>query len=110
MPDTVPSVSDADFEEAVLSSSRPVLVDFWATWCAPCRMIAPVIEDLATEFSDRVVVRKMDVEANPATQSRLGIMAMPTVMIFKDGQPLERIVGYKASIKRELRRRLQELV
>ncbi|MFZ0214361.1 MAG: thioredoxin [Candidatus Dormiibacterota bacterium] len=110
MPDAVTPVSDAEFDQTVMASSRPVLVDFWATWCAPCRMLAPVIEDLAAEFGDQVVVRTMDVEANPATQGRLGIMSMPTVMIFKDGQPCDRIVGYKASIKRELRARLQELV
>ena len=105
----VASVSDADFQAQVLQSSKPVLVDFWATWCAPCRMIAPVVEELSTELGEKVRVVKMDIDANPQTPSQLGIMSVPTLIIFKDGRPADRTVGYRPNLKADLRQKLESL-
>ncbi|MGH7777049.1 MAG: thioredoxin [Candidatus Dormibacterales bacterium] len=103
-------VSDADFETRVLRSSKPVLVDFWATWCAPCRMIAPIVESLAGEMGDKVEVVKMDIDQNPMTPGRLGILSIPTLIMFKDGRPAERTVGYRPDLKAELRQKLEALI
>jgi len=110
MSEQIPQVTDADFEQEVLRSGQPVLVDFWATWCAPCRMIAPVVEQVAQEMGDRVKVVKMDVDANPQTSIRLGVMSVPTLIIFKDGQAAERTVGYRAGLKIDLTEKLLALV
>jgi thioredoxin 1 len=106
----VAGLTDAEFEPLVRSADRPVLVEFWAPWCAPCRMLSPVVRDLAEEFGDRALMRQVNVDENPQTQSRLGVMSMPTVLIFKDGDPVERVVGYRAGIKDLLRQRLQALL
>ena len=106
----VAPVTDAEFDSKVLASERPVLVDFWATWCAPCRMIAPVVEELANELGGSIDVLKMDVDENPNTAGQLGIMSIPTVMIFKDGKAAERVVGYRPSIKKDLREKLETLI
>ncbi|HLH68037.1 MAG TPA: thioredoxin [Candidatus Dormibacteraeota bacterium] len=106
----VGAVTDAEFETKVLGSDRPVLVDFWATWCAPCRMVAPVVEEVAAHMGDRVRVLKMDVDANPQTPARLGIMSIPTLIIFKDGQPTERMVGYRPNLRSLLEERLEALL
>jgi thioredoxin 1 len=106
----IDSVTDADFDSKVLHSDKPVLVDFWATWCAPCRMIGPVVEALAGELGDRVKVVKMDIDQNPQTPGRLDVMSIPTLIIFKDGKPAERSVGYRPSLKGDLRQKLEALV
>ncbi len=103
----VGEVTDAEFASQVLESERPVLVDFWAEWCGPCRMIAPVVEDLAGELGDKVRFMKMDIDANPTTAMRLGILSIPTLIIFKDGQAVERSSGYHPAIKRDLRQKLE---
>jgi thioredoxin 1 len=97
-------VSDASFAQDVLSSSTPVLVDFWATWCGPCRMVAPVLEELATEKAGQLTVAKLDVDANPETARDFQVVSIPTMILFKDGQPVKRIVGAKgkAALLREL--------
>jgi thioredoxin 1 len=110
MPAAVAELTDAEFEPAVRSADRPLLVEFWAPWCAPCRMLSPVVRDLAEEFGDRALVRQVNVDENPATRTRLGVMSMPTVLIFKDGEPVERVVGYRSGIKDALRQRLQALL
>lgn len=86
-------VTDQDFEKEVLQSSVPVLVDFWAAWCGPCRAIAPVIDELAEEYAGKVKVCKMNVDENPVTPGKFGIRAIPTLIVFKDGQAVETIVG-----------------
>ncbi|HHS97120.1 MAG TPA: thioredoxin [Chloroflexi bacterium] len=88
-------VTDRTFEAEVLKADLPTLVDFWAEWCAPCRMIAPIVEEIATELAGRLKVVKMDVDENPATPGRLGIMGIPTLILFKDGAEVARIVGYR---------------
>ncbi|HEX6547270.1 MAG TPA: thioredoxin [Candidatus Dormibacteraeota bacterium] len=107
---TIPAVTDADFQARVLEADRPVLVDFWATWCAPCRMIAPVVDELSAEFGDRIRILKMDIDANPQTPGQLGIMSVPTVIIFKDGRPAERTVGYRSNLKSDLKLKLDSLL
>ncbi len=86
-------VSDAEFDAAVLEAPVPVLVDFWADWCAPCKAMDPVLEQLAAEFEGRVRIVKLDVAANPATTIRFGVRNMPTMMLFKDGEPTDMRVG-----------------
>jgi thioredoxin 1 len=107
---SIASVTDASFDLEVLQAGQPVLVDFWATWCAPCRMLAPVVEQVALELDGRIMVVKMDIDANPATPGRLGIMSIPTLIIFKDGQPAERTVGYRSNLKGDLKQKLEALL
>lgn len=97
-------VSDSSFSTEVLSSNKPVLVDFWATWCGPCKMVAPVLEEIAGECSDQLTVAKLDVDANPETAQNFQVVSIPTMILFKDGQPVKRIVGAKgkAALLREL--------
>ncbi len=91
--DKIIQVTDADFDEKVLKNDLPVLVDFWAAWCGPCRAIAPVIDQLADEYDGKVVIAKMNVDENPATPGRFGIRAIPTLILFKDGNVVEQITG-----------------
>lgn len=86
-------VNDKNFTAEVLGSDLPVLVDFWATWCGPCRSISPIIEELAKEFSGRVKVTKLNVDENPATPGQYGVRGIPTLILFKDGKILDQIVG-----------------
>jgi len=110
MASTLRAVTDADFESQVLNAGQVVLVDFWADWCAPCRMIAPVVEDLAMELGSQVRFVKMDIDANPDVPSRLGIMSIPTLIIFKDGKAAERAVGYRSNLKTDLKTKLEALL
>jgi len=86
-------VSDADFEQEILKSDMPALVDFWAAWCGPCRAIAPVVEELARDYAGKVKVAKMNVDENAKTPGKYGIRAIPTLIIFKGGQVVEHITG-----------------
>ena len=106
----IQAVTDGEFESAVLKSDVPVLVDFWATWCGPCRMIAPIVEQIRVELGDKVKVVKMDTDENPSTSISLGIRSIPTLIIFKDGKPAERTVGYRPNMKADLKAQLEGLI
>jgi thioredoxin len=86
-------VTDATFKTDVLGSDKTVVVDFWATWCGPCTMIEPILADLAGQWSDRLRVVRIDVDANPDVTRRYGVMSMPTLMLFRDGEPVLRMIG-----------------
>jgi thioredoxin 1 len=97
--------SDATFEAQVVKSTTPVVVDFWAVWCGPCRMIAPVVEELAIEYDGRVTFAKLNVDDNPQVSMKYGIRSIPTLLVFKNGKPIDQIVG--AVPKREVQRRVE---
>ena len=98
------AVTDSNFEQMVLQAETPVLVDFWAPWCRPCLMIAPVLDELAREYDGRLSIMRMDVDQNPKTPTKYGIMSIPTLLIFKEGNPVSHVVGFrpKAELKRNL--------
>jgi thioredoxin 1 len=88
------AVTDQSFESDVLSAGTPVLVDFWAEWCGPCKMIAPIVDEIATEYDGQVSVAKLDADENPNTMQAYGVMGIPTLILFKDGEAVERITGF----------------
>jgi len=104
--DKVIHLTDSDFDAIVFKASVPVLVDFWAAWCGPCRAIAPVIDELASEYDGKAKICKMNVDENPVTPGKFGIRAIPTLIIFKDGKVVEQITGAvgKAAIENVLKR------
>ncbi|HEY6119682.1 MAG TPA: thioredoxin [Pyrinomonadaceae bacterium] len=93
MSEKLREVSDSSFEQEVLKSGKPVLVDFWAEWCAPCRMLTPTVEAVAAQFSDTATVVKLNVDDNPATAGQYGIKGIPTLILFRAGKEVERVVG-----------------
>jgi len=103
-------VTDANFDQDVLKSDKPVLVDFWAVWCGPCRAIAPIVDELAQEYQGKIKIGKMDVDRNSATPMRYNVRGIPTLLIFKDGQVKEQIVGYvpKETLQKALDKALGE--
>ncbi|QIS16872.1 thioredoxin [Nocardia arthritidis] len=98
------TVTDASFADDVLLNEKPVLVDFWADWCGPCKMVAPVLAEIADAYADKLVVAKLDVDANPNTARDYKILSLPTMMLFRGGKPVKQIVGAKgkAALLREL--------
>ncbi len=88
-------ITDQNFDSTVAASAQQVLVDFWASWCAPCKMLKPVIDELATEYEGRVKIAELDVDANPITASKFAVLSIPSLILFRGGKPAERIVGYK---------------
>jgi len=108
MSEFVKEVSDSSFEKDVLGSSKPVLVDFWAQWCTPCRMLAPTVEAVAQQFSDTANVVKLNVDDNPSTAQRYGIKGIPTLILFREGKEVERVVG--ATSKESITRMVEKYV
>jgi thioredoxin 1 len=102
------TIEDANFGEVVLKAKIPVLVDFWAPWCGPCRMVAPVVEELAEEYDGRVSFGKLNVDENPKTASQYGIMSIPTLILFKEGKPVSNIIGFRP--KDELKKSLDTVL
>ena len=105
---TVTPIDDQDFQSAVLESNTPVVVDFWAPWCGPCRMVSPIVEELSHEYGEKVRFTKMNTDDNEATASQFGIWSIPTLVIFKDGKEVNRLVGFapKEQLKRQIDRSL----
>ena len=97
-------ITDRDFEEKVLQSDKPVLIDFWADWCVPCHMVSPVVEEIAQDHSEALRVGKLNIDENPDTPRRYGVLSIPTLIVFKDGQEKARVVGArgKDAILREI--------
>lgn len=93
MSQNIKNVSDASFSEDVLQSGQPVLVDYWAAWCGPCKAIAPILDEIAEQYAGRVTIAKLNVDENPETAAKFGIRGIPTLMLFKDGEPIETKVG-----------------
>ncbi len=98
------AVTDSTFDEMVLKSPDPVLVDFWATWCRPCQMVAPILEQLTQEYSGKLTIAKIDVDQNQQTAAKFHVMSIPAMIIFKNGKPIANIVGFKPKdkLKQEL--------
>jgi thioredoxin 1 len=105
---TIFEVTDSSFDEEILKSSVPVMVDFWAAWCGPCRALAPIVDELATAYSGKLRVAKMDVDKNAATPNRYNVRGIPTLLIFKDGKLQEQIVGYvpKDTIEKAIKKQI----
>lgn len=102
------ATNDSNFDQIVLKAEKPVLVDFWAAWCGPCRMIAPIVDELSNEYDGKISFAKVDVDQNPKTAARYSIMSIPTLLIFKKGEPVSHIVGLRP--KGELKRALDAVL
>jgi len=99
----VKTLTDATFDDEVAKATTPLIVDFWAPWCGPCRMVGPIIDEIAQEHGDKVAIGKLNVDENPGTASKFSVMSIPTIILFKDGEPAKKIIGArsKADFERE---------
>ena len=104
--DKVVIVTDSEFDSTVLQSERPVVLDFWAEWCQPCKMLAPTIEEIAGEYEDKVKIGKLNVDDNPKTATKYGIRGIPTLLFFKDGKVVQQVTGVKS--KAEIKKIIDE--
>ena len=95
MPENITTVDQSSFDKIVLESSKPVLVDFWAPWCGPCRAVAPIVEELAKDYDGKVEFARLNVDEAPFVASKYSIMSIPTIMVFKDGKPIEHVIGFR---------------
>ena len=102
------SIDDSNFDQMVLQAEKPVLIDFWAAWCRPCLMVAPILNELAEEYDGRINFAKLDVDQNPKMPTKYGIMSIPALLIFKNGEPVSQIVGFRP--KEELKRSLDAIL
>ena len=105
---TTKNVTDENFEKEVLKADKPTLVDFWAEWCGPCKMVSPIVEELSNEYNGKVKVAKLDVDSNPQTATNYGIRGIPTLLMFKDGSAVDQIVG--AIPKAQIAERLDKII
>ncbi len=103
MASEVKTLTDATFDDEIGKSTTPMIVDFWAPWCGPCRMVGPIIDEIAQEHGDKVAIGKVNVDENPGIAGKLGIMSIPTIILFKDGEPAKKVIGArsKADFERE---------
>jgi len=101
-------VSDTNWDSEVLGQDKPVLVDFWAPWCGPCRMVGPIVEELADEYAGKVEFRKLNTDDNPRTAAKYGIRSIPTLLVFKSGEPVGQIIGFRP--KTDLKKRLDAVL
>ena len=103
MANEVKTLTDATFDDEVAQATTPMIVDFWAPWCGPCRMVGPIIDEIAQEHGDKVAIGKLNVDENPGTASKFSVMSIPTIILFKDGEPAKKIIGArsKADFERE---------
>ena len=108
MAEGISTLTDTIFDEEIGGSSEPVIVDFWAEWCGPCKMIAPILEEIATEQAGKVKVAKLNVDDNPDAARRYEVMSIPTLIVFRDGQPVKRLIGAKG--KGQLLQELSEFI
>jgi len=108
VPDNIVTLSDSTFDETVSGSTTPILVDFWAEWCGPCKMIAPTLAEIAGEQTGKLTIAKLNVDENPETARRFDVMSIPTLLVFRDGAPVKRIVGAKG--KGQLLQDLSEFI
>ena len=103
-------VTDQNFEKEILQSDIPVIIDFWAEWCAPCRAITPIIKDFAEKYGDRVKITKMDIDSNPNTPSQYGIRSIPTILTFRDGQVVDQLQGAGTRFKADFEAAIEKLL
>ncbi len=108
MAGNVVEISDAEFESSIIQSDKPALVDFWAEWCQPCKMLAPTVEEIAGEYIDKVKVAKVNVDDNPAIATKFGIRGIPTLLLFKEGKVVQQMVGVKP--KSDITKAIEEVL